>query len=346
MLEGHPSSHTTVQVSTWSILKVFLVLLAFWFLWEVRIVVAMLFAASLLAALIEPLALWCARHRVPRALAVLLVYLGLLASAICVVFLLIPPLLSQVEQLVANLAVASAGVASFFGRFEAASSSIGLGENVRASLEGLQGQLANSVGGVFSTITGFVGGIAATLITFVLAFYLVVEGDAMKRLVRYVAPSEYQPFLSTLFSKMQKRIGAWLRAQIFLAIVVGALMYVGLRILGVPYALVLALASGFLEFIPYAGPLFATIPAVFVGLSLSPATGLLVLGWSILVQQIENNILVPNIMQRVTGLNPVVSIVALLVGIQLGGVLGAVLAIPAAAIASVILEELFPEPAT
>jgi predicted PurR-regulated permease PerM len=140
---------------------------------------------------------------------------------------------------------------------------------------------------------------------------------------------------------MQNKMGQWLRAQLILGLVVGIAVYIGLKILGVEYALLLALIAGVLEIVPYLGPILAVVPALMIGLAQSPIIGLSVLGLYLLIQQVENNILVPKIMQTVTGLNPVISILALLVGLKAGGIAGAILAIPLAMMAVVILEDLF-----
>lgn len=120
-------------------------------------------------------------------------------------------------------------------------------------------------------------------------------------------------------------------------LIVGTLSYIGYLIIGLPFALPLAFIAGMLELIPNIGPTVATIPAVLVGLSISPGHGLAALIVSIIVQQLENNVIVPKIMQKVIGLNPVVIILAIMTGFQLGGPLTAILALPIVLTARVIL---------
>jgi predicted PurR-regulated permease PerM len=203
--------------------------------------------------------------------------------------------------------------------------------------------VANSFSSVFTTIWGVIGGLAALLVVLVLAFYIVVEDDRARKYFKNLAPVEYQPYISQLIGKMQTKMGAWLRAQIILGLIVGVAVYIGLSLLGVKYALLLALMAGLFELIPYAGPVLSLIPAVLISFVQSPIKGLFVIILYLVVQQLENNILVPKIMQKVVGLNPVVSIVAMLIGWKLGGVLGAILAIPVATMAAVLLEDLFEE---
>lgn len=320
-----------ISISTGTILKIIAIFAALWFVWFVRDILAILFVALMLAALIDPFADWFQVKKIPRALAVLIVYLALLLIVGFVVLLIIPPFIEQISSLLANFGYYDQ-VAGWFGRF---SSLTFEGGNLS--------QITSSFQQVFATLSGFLGGVAAMVIALVLTFYMVVEENAARRLFKNIAPTKYQPHLAKLFAKMQKKIGAWLRGQIVLGLIVGVAAYIGLSILGVKYALVLAIMAGLFEIIPYVGPVAAAIPAVILSMLQSPIKGLLVIVLYIIIQWLENNILVPKIMQKVTGLNPIVSIVALLVGLKIAGVIGAILAIPVATMVAVILEDYFSE---
>jgi predicted PurR-regulated permease PerM len=161
----------------------------------------------------------------------------------------------------------------------------------------------------------------------------------MKKLVWSVVPIRHQPYIMQLINRMQKKIGMWLRGQLILSLIIFALTYIGLLILGVKYALVLALIAGLTEFIPYLGPLLAAIPAVFLAFTQSPMLAVFVAVLYYVIQLTENNILVPKIMQKAVGLNPIVSIAVLLIGFQLAGVVGAILSIPVATAASVFFKD-------
>lgn len=330
-----------VSVSTWTILKVLLFILLLGLVWALREVVAMVFVALLFSALINPFAEWFAAHRFPRALAVLIVYVLALALGISVVVLLVPPLIFQIDQLAANASSIFSGLTNTFSRFQEISTQYGFEKNLQSGLDALQVGISDGFSGLFSTITGFFGSLAAFVIVLVLTFYMVVEEDSARRVFKSLAPVEYQPFLTALFVKMQKRIGYWLRGQLVLGFVVGLAVYLGLSIIGVPYALLLGLLAGLLEIVPYAGPMLAAVPTLIIAFSVSPITGLAALVVFIAIQQIENNVLVPKIMQKATGLNPVISIIALMVGVKFGGVIGALLAIPVATMISVVTEEFF-----
>ena len=143
-----------------------------------------------------------------------------------------------------------------------------------------------------------------------------------------------------VFNRMQKKLGLWLRGQLILCLVIFILTYIGLLILGVKYALIIAVIAGLTEFIPYLGPVLGAIPAVFIAFTQSPTLALFTAILYIIIQQIENNFLVPKIMQKAVGLNPIVSIVAIMIGFSVGGVVGALLSIPVATAGTVLVEDM------
>ncbi|OGL97307.1 hypothetical protein A2332_01135 [Candidatus Uhrbacteria bacterium RIFOXYB2_FULL_41_18] len=331
----------TVNVSTMTFVKVVLIILAIWFLWFIRDIVAIFLVALLLAGLIDPFADWFAKKRIPRGLAVLIVYVVLGALVIAITILLVPVVIEQSIQLLSNFSSTFGGVTQFFGEgFVWGSQQTNI-ESLLPTLQSFHQSLSGSVSSLFSTLKGFVGGLVALFIVLVLAFYMVVEEENARKYFRNLAPLEYQPYIGQLLQKIQTKIGSWLRGQIILGLIVGLAVFVGLSLLGVEYALLLAIIAGLLEVIPYVGPIISLIPAVIIGFAHSPIQGILVLALYLFIQQLENNILVPKIMQKVTGLNPIISIAALLIGVKLGGLVGAVLSIPVATLLVVILEDLF-----
>jgi predicted PurR-regulated permease PerM len=133
-----------------------------------------------------------------------------------------------------------------------------------------------------------------------------------------------------MFVRVQDKLGLWLRAQLLLSGIIFLVTWIGLLILGVKYSLVLALIAGITEVIPFIGPIIGAIPAVLLAFLQSPIKALLVLILYLVIQQLEGNILVPKVMQKTVGLNPIVVIVVILLGAKIAGVLGALLSIPVA----------------
>ncbi|MFC1788123.1 AI-2E family transporter [Patescibacteria group bacterium] len=330
-------------ISFITIIKIIAVFLGILLLWFLRDVVAIVFVALLLAALIDPFADYFAKNNIPRGLAVIIVYIVLGAIITLTTVLFVPVLAEQFNQLMEVLVSWYERIAETLVKFQAISIEHGFDSEVKDSLKSFQQGISNAFGSVFSTLQSFVEWVAGMFLVLVLAFYMVVEEDKARKYFKNLAPAEYQPYIAQLIGKMQKKIGSWLRAQLILGLIVGLTVYIGLSIIGVKYALLLALIAALFEIIPYVGPVLSIIPAALIGFSQSLLIGLLVLALYFVVQQIENNVLVPKVMQKITGLNPIISIVALLIGIKLGGVLGAVLAIPVATMAAVVLEDLFNE---
>lgn len=334
-------SNYNVTISTGTLLKTVLIIATIGFLWYIHEIVLMFFVSLLLAALIEPFAEWFAVRNIPRVLSVLIVYIVLVTFVVLLFVGLSPIIADQFKQFGSNLSDFSKETTDVIAQVQTFTAKHGLSEDLSKSLQTIEDQVSQSVGSVFSTVKGFFGGLATTLVIMVLTFYMVAEGDKMHKYFKRLAPVEYQPFISDISRKMQTKIGEWLRGELFLGFVIGLACYIGLSLLHVRYALLLAIIAGFCEMIPYVGPIFSAVPAVIIAFVQSPTLGLFVLGLYILIQQTENHLLVPKVMQKVTGLNPIMSITALLIGVKLGGVAGAFFAIPLAMMISVVIDEFF-----
>lgn len=214
-----------------------------------------------------------------------------------------------------------------------------IGEAVRQA----PGAGTDAVGTVASAIWGFVGGVFGVVTILIVAFYLLVDAEGIVRAMVRLFPRQERTRVRDAFGRAGEKVSAWLAGQLLLAAIIGATAAVGLWIMDVPYFYVLAFIAGVGEMIPIVGPLLAAIPAVAVGFSVSPAVALGVALFFIIQQQVENHILVPKIMSRQVGISPVVVIMALLIGGSLLGIVGAILAVPTAAILQVLLQELLVE---
>jgi predicted PurR-regulated permease PerM len=334
-----PSSHAAF--STASIFKLLAILFLLWFLWYIHDILILLFVSLLLAALIEPPVNWLHRYKIPRALGVLGIYVILFAVVSIALLLMIPPLVEQVQRLILNFSDIVQGVTAAVNRVYRFGASLGLGKDVASGLEALRQSAGSIVGNIFTTVTNVIGGLFSVILVLVLTFYMVVEEDSWRRFFRRMAPDEYQPYLTQLFMKMQKKIGQWLRGQLIVMFAVGAASYLGLLAFGIDYALVLGLFAGLVEIVPYAGPTIGAIPALLIAFLDSPLKAVFILLLYLLIQQLENSVLTPKVMQKTTGLNPLVSIVALLIGFKVAGIAGAIFAIPVATMLSVFAYDVF-----
>ncbi|HLD28115.1 MAG TPA: AI-2E family transporter, partial [Patescibacteria group bacterium] len=220
------------------------------------------------------------------------------------------------------------------------SQSHGWSNNVQEYLASIQNNIGAAAGGVFSTVFSFFGGVVSFFVIAVITFYMTVEEQAMKRVMRSVVPVKYQPYFTHLVNRMQEKIGQWLRGQLMLSLIIFIISWLGLTLLGVKYALVLALFAGVTELVPYLGPFIGAIPAIFIAFTISPMMALWVLILYVIIQMLENHIIVPKVMQKAVGLNPIIVIVVILIGARTAGILGIIMAVPVTTAINVLVGDL------
>lgn len=318
------NTHHTVNISSITILKVLIIILLLWFLFAIRDILLLFLISIIISSAIDPLADYLYRKKVPRAISVLIVYLLFIGIFAMVISLLVPPIVEQFTEL---------SQSNFYESFE---SRIG---GLRHSLEqyGIKNEtitqnfqdFAGSISsGVFNTTRNVLTGLVSTLTVLVISFYLSAEENGTKNFVKHLIPFKNQSYAMKLVTKIQRKMGSWVLGQLILSVVIFILTYVGLLILGVDYALVLALIAGLLEIVPYIGPIISVVPAAFFAFIQNPPLALAVVILYLIIQQIENHLLVPMVMSKSVGLNPILVILGILVGGSLGGLIGAIIAVP------------------
>ena len=314
-------------------------IVAVWVLYELRGVLILIYVSTLLAMGFSPIVRALERRRqfrLPRWAAILVVYVGVLLSIAALLSLVVPPLVSQVSQLYTDLP-------RIIDKFQKMLVDRGLVEatwNWSDMLKNVQGAgLATSLLGALQTMIGLAGTLVTVITVLLLPYYLLLEASSLQKGFLHLFDPDSRPQVARISREVTTKAGAWLSGQLLLGGVIGTTATIGLWILGVPYFYVLGLIAGLGEMIPVIGPILAAVPAVFMGLTVSVKTAVFVLIYFTIQQLVENNVLVPRIMERQVGVSAATVIVALLVGSQLLGILGAVLAVPTAAIIKVLLQE-------
>src|SRR5262249_46702154 len=276
------------------------------------------------------------RRRLPRWLAILAIYLAIVAVLALVGLMVIPPLVSQAESLWARLPAEFNKIQTFLIDHKVMTHRVTLEEAVQNAPAGAGG---NAAGAVLVAISSLIGGIFGLITILILTFYLLIEAQSMfDYFLRFVPPAR-RADVTVAGREAVSKVSAWLRAQFVLAAVMGTFAAVGLWFMEVPYFYVVALIAAIGETIPIVGPVIGGITAVAVAITVSPKLALMVGVYFLVLHQLEANVLVPKIMERRVGVSPVAVMIALLVGGELWGLIGAILAIPTAAILSVIVEE-------
>lgn len=296
---------------------VLLIGLAF-FLFQVKGILVAIFMSYIIMASIHPFVRILRRYKVPKVLAITLIYVLVVAAIILLVIPVLTVFVQQIQEL----------YKAFPAYLDRTTTALGIDFNT-SSLNSLVGPLAGSAGQNIVGVTSKVfGGIFSILSVFVISFYLLIDRERLGKSVPELFPREYHEKIRLTIHQVEEKLGAWLRGQIVLSIAIGVITWVVLTLMGIPYAVPLAILAGFLEIVPTLGPIIAAIPAVIVGFAISPIMGLAVMLAYAAIQIAENNILVPKIMQKAVGLNPIVILIAILIGAQLMGVVGALISIP------------------
>lgn len=336
-----PNQSISINISTFTIFKILFVFLALYFLFLIQNILVVLFVSLIFASAVDPWVDWLQARKLPRGVGISIIYIVFLTIVFVTVGLIIPPIVKEVNDFIAHAPDYTEKVFSGVSILKEFSIQHGFFDNLKNSVSSFGTNLQSTVSGVFGTVFGFFGGLFSFVLVMVLTFYMVVEENALKKLVKSLAPEKYQIYILNLVNRMQIKIGMWLRGQILLSFAIFALTYAGLLILGVDYALVLALIAGLTEFVPYLGPTLGAVPAVLLAFSQSPTLAIMVAVLYYIIQVTENNILVPKIMQKAVGLNPIVSISVLMIGFQIAGVVGAIMSIPVATAVQEIIMDIF-----
>jgi predicted PurR-regulated permease PerM len=255
-------------------------------------------------------------------------------------YFLVPIVIKEATDFATSLPYYVSKVSAFLDRMRQTMGHYGLAGSFQTNLDNLAATISGWTMQLITAVYGAVNGLFSAFLILVLTFYLVVEENAIKKIVWSVTPARSQAYTINLVSRMQLQIGYWFRGQLLLCLAIFLLTLLGLSILGVRYPLLLALLAGITEVVPYLGPFLGGIPAVLIALIQSPNLALAVIVVYIIIQQLENNILVPQIMKRVADINPIVCIIVLMIGYRLAGAVGAAIAIPITTALSVALRDL------
>lgn len=328
-------SKVKFDISLKAILKVALVVIGIWFVYVIRDIFILLFFVLIIVAAFAPLVSKMSKI-IPRVLAVIIlavIFLGILTA---IGFLIIPTLVAQIGQLAVNMPVILSRLDPFYRQLNL---SISNNQTFQEMLLKLSSQIGGVTAGIYTTTLGFISGLVAVVTVLVLSFYLLLEQAGIQKFIHDLVPADQETRIFNVIRKIGFKMGNWLRGQGILMLVIGLVDGIVLSVLGVPYVLILALWGGLTEAIPYIGPWLGLIPAVVIAYTVSPLTALFVLIAYILIQQLEAQFLVPKIMGKAVGLSPVIIIIAILIGAKLAGILGVIIAVPAAGAVSVIIHD-------
>lgn len=314
---------TRIEISYKTIIFTVFFLLSLWLVVQIKDILFLLFIAFILMSALRPLVDWLEQLRIPRVLAIILIYaLAFILFGISFAGV-IPSLINQTAKLITQLPLFITKVAP----------SLGVDVNsLTAQIAPISENIVNLTLGIFSNIL-------TTMTILILAFYFLLERKHTENfLVNFMGEESARKTFSVI-KHIEYRLGAWVGGELLLMTIIGVMSYVGLTLLHIDFALPLSIIAALLEAVPMIGPIVSAIPAILVGLATSPVLALSVTALYIIIQQLENNFVVPFVMKKSVGISPVLTIIALLIGGRLGGIEGAILAVPGVLVLEVIWGE-------
>lgn len=338
-----------IHITAGTIVKTIFIGVLFYVAYILKDLILVTLMSIVIASSIEPVTRWFVKRKIPRILAVILIYLTLASILAGSVFYLLLPLLSESTEVLKNLpsylstttgdqAIATAG---FLDNQSSFVSGIKNTINIEEIISGINTAIDSFSTGAFNTVAYVFGGVVSFILMIVLSFYLSVDENGVAKFLRIITPLKHEGYILNLWGRAQTKIGLWMQGQLILAVIIAMLVYLGLTLLGVPNALLLAFLAGLFEIIPLFGPILASIPAVmiaFVGGGISLAV--VVIGLYLIIHQFENHLIYPLVVKKVTGVSPIVSIIALVAGWELAGFLGLVIAVPFATVLMEFFDDL------
>lgn len=335
------SDHTHVHISTATILRGILLVLLFVFLYVLKDVIIIFMFALIVAAAITPFANWLDTKRFPRLFGVLGLYLLVFGIVIFVLSLVVPYMADELAQLSVTLPRIVERVSVSLESVQKGSPEyLDFISEIQNILDSLSIYLQQSSQSVFSLIISVFGGVMSFVAIVVISFYLAVMKRGIEGFIESVVPAHHEAYVMDLWKRSEAKVGRWIQGQLLLALIVGLTVYIGLSLMNIKFALLMGILAMALEIVPIVGPVLAAIPAVFLAFLQDPGMGLWVVLFYVAVQQLENHILVPVVLGKTIGLNPIAVIMALLIGNQIAGISGMLLSVPIATIIVEMLEDL------
>ncbi|MFZ3043742.1 MAG: AI-2E family transporter [Minisyncoccia bacterium] len=323
-----------ISITSGTIFTALLIAAGAYVFWLLRDLALLVVTAIVIASAIEPGIAFFIRHRIPRFISVLLVYVLVFGAIFILLFFFFPPIIADAAGFLAAMPqyLDTINASTSFTSITATGGQGGV-QSFLQTLLSFQSVFTASGSGIIQLFITFFGGLFSLMLVIVLSFYFALQDTGVDDFLRLVMPVAYEDYSVDLWKRTQKKIGLWMQGQILLSVIVGVLVYLGLLIIGIPYALLLSVFTALAEIIPIFGSLIAGAAVVVVGYSDGGmALAAIVAGLFIVVNQFESNLIYPLIVKKIVGVPPLLVIVALIAGYTLAGFLGVLLSVPAAAV--------------
>jgi predicted PurR-regulated permease PerM len=333
-----------VHLSTASVIKVILCVICAVLLYVLGDIVLIALTSIVIASAINPGVEWFVARKIPRGVGVITIYTGVALAFMSIVLFVLPTLITDFSTVLEKATHSASNSDSVKKAFTGTLVEPYLPLFKNISFSDVTKEVTDKVGGnthnPLQTATTIFGGILSFVLVVVLSFYFSVTKDGVKNFLQIITPQRHEAYVIDLWTRTQKKIGAWMQGQLVLGILVGVLTFLFLSIFKIKHALLLGVLAGVFELIPLFGSTLAAVPAVFVGFNQGGfPTALTVVFIYLVIQQFENHLFYPQVVKKLVGISPLLVILALVIGAKLGGVVGVILAIPASVLLVEYLED-------
>ncbi|HRZ30325.1 MAG TPA: AI-2E family transporter [Candidatus Paceibacterota bacterium] len=321
-----------LNIGTGTIVKVLVVLAVAVAIYLLQELVLVLLTSVVIASAVSPATNWLSRYKVPRVISVLLVYVISFGIILGTLFFLMPPLFEDFSDIAFKI---PSQLNSFLSSNPSWNTMVNLFGNFSTNIsvqDVVNESFIDSVlpSNVYDLTKSIFSGLLNFILIVVISFYLAVQKNGVENFLRVIIPNKQEDYIIDLWRRTEKKIGRWIQGQLLLAIIIGPLVFLGLTLFQVKYALTLAIVASVFEIIPIFGPILASVPAIMLGFGDSVTLGLIIMSLYIIIQQFENHLLYPLVVKKIIGVNPLIVIISLVVGYELFGFLGLILSIPLA----------------
>lgn len=322
----------SIEISWVSLWRVFIFLIFAFTLYLGRQILLGLFAAIIISSGLDFIVDFLEKRKIPRTLAVILIFLGFMLAVAIVIYLIIPFVVADLNAVLISLNKSKLG--AWFGP----AFNLKATQSVGALIDKFTSQIWGGDTSPLDTITALLGSLGLAIAVIVISFYLAISRDGVERFLRAVMPLEYEAQALSIYERSKKKIGSWFRTQIFASFIMGILVWSSLAILGLKHSFIIAIFAAIFELVPFVGPILAGAIAFLFALTTSPVLAVYTLIIFLVLHQFESHIMVPLLTRRSVGLHPVIVIISLLIGIETAGLIGAIIAVPMAAVLQEVLE--------
>ncbi len=336
------SSNNLINISFATFIRAAIICVVIFGFWILRDVIIVVLLSIVIASAIEPAARWFEKNKIPRVFGVIAVYFMVFLILFFVFYFIIPPLLgdlfdfiNSLPQFIEKTFSLESPIFSFFPSLPVA-----LKDVVRSLALNFQQSIPKITEGIISATSSIFDGVSSLILVIVISFYLAVQERGIENFLRIITPIKEEEYIINLWKRSQQKIGRWFQGQLLSGALIGIFVFLGLTILGVKYALLLAIIAAIFELIPVFGPVLAAIPAIAIAYLQGPILGFSTFGLFVIVQQFENHLIHPLVVRKIIGVPPILVIIALVVGGKLAGIYGIILSVPLAAVLIEFLNDL------